>query len=140
MNKKVVLGFVAVFVVVAILDTIVNTVLMASVYAQTADLWRPEGEIKIWLIVICWIFFAFFFTFIFSKGYEGKGILEGVRYGLYVTGMMAIPVAYMTYAMMPVSYGLAFQWWIYAAIENVVAGSVLALIFGKQAPAPAPAA
>jgi hypothetical protein len=137
MNRKVLLGFVAVFVVVAIIDWIVNTMLMASVYAQIADLMRPEEEVKMWLIVICWIFFAFFFTFIFSKGYEGKGILEGVRYGLYVTGMMAIPAAYMTYATMPVPYGLAFQWWIYAAIENIIAGVVLALIFGKRTPAPA---
>ena len=137
MNKKVLLGFVAVFVVVAILEWIVNTVLMASAYAQMADLLRPEEEIKVWLIVICWIFFAFFFTFIFFKGYEGKGILEGVRYGLYIGGMVAIPVAYMTYATMPIPYGLAFQWWVYLTIESVVAGSVLALIFGKQAPAPA---
>ena len=95
MSKKLWLGFVAVFVVVAILDWIVNTMLMASAYASTMELWRPEGEIKLWVIFVCYAFFAFFFTFIFSKGYEGKGVWEGVRYGLYVSGMMAIPTAYM---------------------------------------------
>ena len=132
MSKKLWLGFVAVFVVVAILDWIVNTMLMASAYASTMELWRPEGEIKLWVIFVCYAFFAFFFTFIFSKGYEGKGVWEGVRYGLYVSGMMAIPTAYISYATMPLPYSLAFQWFIYTLVEDVAAGIVLALIFGKK--------
>jgi hypothetical protein len=132
MNKKVWMGFVAVYLVVAILDWIINTMLMASAYASTVELWRPEGEIKMWVIFVCYLFFAFFFTFIFSKGYEGKGIWEGVRYGLYVSGMMAIPAVYMSYATMPLPYAIAFQWFIYTSAEYVIAGVVLALIFGRK--------
>jgi len=136
MNRKIWLGFVAVYLVVAILDGIVNTMLMASAYGDTAELWRPEGEIKMWVIFVCYAFFAFFFTFIFSKGYEGKGIWEGVRYGLYVSGMMVIPAVYISYAMMPLPYSMAFQWFVYTSIEYIAAGVALALIFGKkQAPA-----
>jgi hypothetical protein len=132
MNKKLWFGFVAVYLVLAILDWIVNTMLMASAYASTTELWRPEGEIKMWVIFVCYAFFAFFFTFIFSKGYEGKGIWEGVRFGLYVSGLMAIPAAYISYAMMPLPYSLAFQWFIYTLVEYVAAGIVLAVIFGKK--------
>jgi hypothetical protein len=137
MNKKVWIGFVAVYLVVAVLDWVVNTMLMASAYASTMELWRPEGEIKMWVIFVCYLFFSFFFTFIFSKGYEGKGVWEGVRYGLYVSGMMVIPAAYMSYATMPLPYALAFQWFIYTSVEYVAAGIVLALIFGKKVPAAA---
>jgi len=135
MNKKFWIGFVVVFVVLAILDTIINTVLLAGVYQETASLWRPEAEIKIGVIVVGWAFLAFFFTLIFSKGYQGKGLWEGVRYGLYVTGLMAIPAAYMTYATMPVPYAMTFQWWVYAGITYVIMGVVLTFIYGKSAPA-----
>jgi hypothetical protein len=137
MTKKFWIGFVVVFVVVAILDSIVNMVLMMSVYRQTASLWRPEGEIMTWLVFVCYVSFAFFFTLIYAKGHEGKGPMEGVRYGVYVTGLMTVPAAYMTYATMPVPYPLALQWFIYGLIENVIAGIILTLIYGKVKARPA---
>jgi len=139
MKKAFWIGFVVVFVVLAILDTLTNTVLLSGVYAETASLWRPEADIKLGVIIVSWLFVAFFFTLIFSKGYQGKGILEGVRYGLYITGLVSIPMAYMTYATMPVPYGLTFQWWVYSGITYVIMGSALALIYGKK-PTAAPAA
>jgi len=139
MNKKLLLGFVGVFVVVFVLEFIINNYLMMSIYEQTAGLWRPPEEMKMWLVIICQLFFAFFFTFIFSKGYEGKGIGEGIRYGLYVTGLMTIPAAYVSYATMPVPYSLALGWFLYGTVENVVAGSVAALVFGKKETPKAPA-
>jgi hypothetical protein len=136
MNKSFWIGFVVVFVVLAILDTLTNTVLLSGVYDETASLWRPEAQIKIGVIVLSWAFIAFFFTLIFSKGYQGKGMWEGVRYGLYVTGMVSIPMAYMTYATMPVPYALTFQWWVYSGITFVIMGVLLALIYGKKVAAP----
>ena len=136
MNKKFWIGFVVVLVVLAILDTITNTLLLAGVYQETASLWRPEAEIKLGVVIISWVFIAFFFTLIFSKGYQGKGVLEGVRYGLYVTGLMVIPAAYLTYAIMPVPYGMTLQWWVYGGITYVILGTVLALIYGKTPSTP----
>lgn len=80
---------------------------------------------------------AFFFSFIFSKGYEGKGILEGVRYGLYIGIWMSIGMAYGTYAMIAIPDSLALQWFIYGVIEYVIYGILLALVFGKKQPAAA---
>lgn len=138
MNKKVWMGFVAVFVVTQILEYIVNMVLLDSLYKSVSELWRPEGEMKVWLFVVVGLFFSFFFTLIFSKGYEGKGIMEGVRYGLYVALMVVLPFSYGTYAMMPIPYSLALQWFLYGTVEYIIAGIVLALIFArKEAPAPA---
>jgi hypothetical protein len=76
---------------------------------------------------------AFFFTFIFSKGYEGKGIMEGVRYGLYIGIWMASGMAYGSYSMINIPYSLALQWFIYGIIEYIVYGIVLSLVYGKQA-------
>lgn len=135
MNKKTWIGFVAVFVTIAVLDFIVNMVLLSSTYQDESmkQLWRSQAEMKVWLFYVVYLFVAFFFSLIFSKGYEGKGIMEGMRYGFYVGMMMAVPMAYGSYAAMPITYALAFQWFIYGLIEYVIAGIVLALVWGKKA-------
>jgi hypothetical protein len=133
MTKKLWLGAVAVFVVIAVWETIVNMLLLSSAYAATANLWRPMAEMKIWLFYVIYLFVAFFFTLIFSKGYEGKGAVEGLRYGFYVGMMMAVPMAYGTYGSMPIPYSLALQWFLYELIKYVLCGTAVALVFGKQA-------
>ncbi len=132
MNKKTWLGFAVVFVVVFLLDWLIHGGLLSSIYKETEHLWRAEEEMKMGVMIIAQLFFAFFFTFIFSKGYEGKGIREGVRYGLYVSLMMNVPAAYGTYAVMDLPYSLPLQWFIYGTIEFIIAGIALALIFGKK--------
>ncbi|MDH3251254.1 MAG: hypothetical protein OEM41_00605 [Ignavibacteria bacterium] len=133
MNKKIWIGFVVVFVVISILEFIVNSVLLKGAYESTANLWRPVAEMKIWLFYVVYAFQAFFLTLIFSKGYEGKGVAEGARFGLYVGLLFAIPMAYGSYAAMPITYSLALQWFLYGLAEFVIVGIVLALVFGKQA-------
>ncbi len=133
MNKKLWLGVLVVFVVLAVCETIVNMLLMSSAYMATAALWRPQAEMKVWLFYVIYVFVAFFFTLIFSKGYEGKGVAEGLRYGFYVGMMMAVPMAYGTYASMPVPYSLALQWFLYGLVEYMLCGVAVAVVYGKQA-------
>ena len=133
MNKKVMMGALGVFVWMAVWEAIVNMGLLSEDYMATAQLWRPQAEMKIYIFYIIYVFVAYFLSTIFSKGYEGKGTAEGVRFGLYVGLLMAVPMAYGTYAVMPIPYSLALKWFIFGLIEYVVAGVILASVFGKQA-------
>jgi hypothetical protein len=137
MNKKLLIGFVLVYVVFTGLDMVVNTVLLAPGYESVSHLFRPNDEVPMWVIFVAYLFLAFFFTLIFSKGYEGKGIMEGVRYGFYVGMMAMLPFNYVSYAVMPIPYSLAFQGFLYGTVELVICGIVLALVFGKKEPGPA---
>lgn len=134
MNKKLWLGFIAVFVITFALDYLIHNVILSPIYSSEAlkQIWRPDMESKMWIFPVTGIFFSFFFTLIFSKGYEGKGIVEGVRYGLYVSLMVNIPAAYSTYAMFPFPYSLALQWFLYGTVELIIAGVVLAMIYGMK--------
>lgn len=131
MNKKLWTGFIVVFIVYFFLDYLVNGVILQSTYMMenVAKLMRPEADIQIWLIIVVDLFYTFFFTLIFSKGFENKGVMEGVRYGLYVGLMVSVPMAYGTFAVMPVPYSLAFQWFIYGLLTNIICGVVLSFIF-----------
>jgi hypothetical protein len=132
MNKKLLIGFVVVLFLAFALDFISNTVLMKDEYEATAPLWRKPEEMKWGVVIISELFFAFFFTFIFSRGYEGKGIMEGVRYGLYVALMMMVPAAYMTYATMPVPYSLSLKWFLSGTVQYMIYGAALSLVYGMK--------
>ena len=94
MNKIVWLGFVAAFVVVEVLEMIVNFLVLGSVYQSTASIWRPDMKSKMWIFHVVMLIQAFFFSFIFSKGFENKGLAEGVRYGTYVGAWLGVGKAY----------------------------------------------
>ena len=75
---------------------------------------------------------SFFFTLIFSKGYEGKGIAEGMRYGLYTGIWLSIGMAYGTYGMVAVPYGLTLEWFVLGVLSYIVMGIVASLVYGKK--------
>ena len=96
------------------------------------SLWRTDMQSRMWIYHVLTLIGAFFFTFIFSKGYEGKGLAEGARYGLYIGIWMSAGWAYGTYAMIAIPYSLALQWFIYGVIANVLYGVVLAWLFARK--------
>ena len=124
MNKKLWTTFIVVFVVYFILDWLINGVLLHSTYMaeDVAKIMRPEVDVNsnMWIIIICDLFYTFFFTLIFSKGFENKGWMEGVRFGFYVGLMVSLPMAYITYAVQPIPYSLALQWFIYGTLSNII--------------------
>jgi hypothetical protein len=129
MKKKIWIGFVTVFVTTQIIEGFVTFILLDPIYSANSTIWRPIAEMKLWMLPMSGMFFSFFFVFIFAKGYEGKGVLEGVRFGFYVALMVALPNAYANYAIMQIPYALALQWFIFGTIEYVIAGAMLSGVF-----------
>ena len=142
MNKKLWIGFIVIFISMAVLNIIIHGFILSSTYQteEVSKIMRSEAEMNsmMWIYYVVYIIQAFFFTFIFAKGYEGKGIMEGVRYGLYMGFLMATPMAYASYAMYPMPYSLALQWFIYGIIQYIILGIIIALVYGKK-PATTPA-
>jgi len=143
MNKKLWIGFIVIFIAMAVLNMIIHGFILSSMYQtdEVSKIMRPESEMNsmMWIYYVVYIIQAFFFTFVFSKGYEGKGIMEGVRYGLYMGLLMATPMAYASYAMYPMPYSLALQWFIYGIIQYIILGVIIALVYkNKPAVTPAP--
>ena len=141
MNKKLWIGFIAVYVGWNLLDLVIHAGLLSGAYQsdEMMRVWRPDMMSKLWIFYIVSAFTSFFFTLIFSKWYKGKGIVEGIQYGVYMGLLMATPMAYSSYAMYPIPYSLALQWFIYGMVQYVVLGIVVSMIFGKK-PADAPVA
>ena len=141
MGKKFWIAFIAVYVALAITDYLIHGVILSSTYAspELSHLWRPEMMQKMWIFYLVYLFMAYAFTWIFSKGYEGKGTGEGLRYGFFVGLLTSTPMAYMSYVTYPIPYSLAMQWFLYGMVQAIVLGLVVAMVYGRPSGAPKPA-
>lgn len=87
-KKKFIISVISVYVVFEILNFVIHGVLLSSTYMSDAlaGVFRPQAEMQslMWVMWITDLVWAFFFVFFFTKGYENKGIMEGVRYGIYI--------------------------------------------------------
>ena len=135
--KKLLIGTVAVFVFFELYEFLVHGVILKSTYESLSSLWRPDMMDKMYVIHIIALITAFFFTLIFDKGREGKGVMEGVRYGFYMGMILAVGMAYGSYSMYPIPYSLALQWFLYGLVEYVIAGVVVAYVYQMKDAAPA---
>lgn len=132
MNKKVGIGALVVFVIIGVFGYIIHGLLLSAEYEATASLWRPMAEMKMWIFYVGYVFIAYFFTLVFSKGYEGKGLMEGVRYGTYIAMIVSLPAAYGMYGMMEVPYSLALKWFLGGWVEFILCGIALTFVFGSK--------
>jgi hypothetical protein len=103
---------------------------LAPVYEQTKTLWRSVTEMQSLGSTYAEITIAIgiVLSFIFAKGYRGKGIGEGIRYGFYI-GLLLGLSHFALYLALPISMELAVKWLFGWVIEGVLVGITLALTF-----------
>jgi hypothetical protein len=131
MTKKFWMAFIAVFITGVILNMIIYGLALGSAFSSL-PVWRADMKDLQWIYMVIALVGSFFFTLIFSKGYEGKGIAEGIRYGLYTGIWLSIGMAYGTYGMVAVPYGLTLEWFILGVLSYIVMGIVASLVYGKK--------
>lgn len=129
--KRFIRASLAVFLAFEAIDFMVHVVILGKTYAALAHLWRPDMMSKMWLMHAGSFILAFLFTYIFIRGYENKGLAEGVRYGIIIGLFMNIPYAFYEYAMYPLPLSLCLQWFVYGMIEFIICGMIVAAIYKR---------
>lgn len=130
MNKKnFILTSIVVFVVFQAVNFIIHSLILRNAYMATQQIWRPDMMQKMWIIYVTSLIFSFLFVYVFSRGYEGRGIAEGVRYGLIVGLLLNVVGAFNQWAVYPIPFGMALQWFIYGVIQIIICGIVAAALF-----------
>jgi len=135
-TKRLVVAWIVVYVVGNLLDFLIHGVIMRATYESAAlkPIWRPDMESKMWIMYVIGVITWLLFVYIFVRGYENRGLAEGVRYGIIMGLFVGLPFAYGSYVMIPIPYSLALQWFIYTFIEMIVAGVVVAAIYKPPLP------
>jgi hypothetical protein len=108
---------------------LVHNVLLGPVYESIKSVWREDMMDIMWIMYIADFIFSFFFVYIFTFGYKGRGFMEGIRYGLFVGGLMIIPGMLNQYTVYNLPFSLIIQWIIYGVIQTTIIGVVVSLIY-----------
>ena len=129
--KRYVLASLAVFFACSIMEILIHGVALKSLYEASRSIWRTEADMqsKQWIMPVVGVFTSFVFTYLFAVGYEGKGIKEGVRFGALIGFYTALPMAFITYAVLPMPYELAVGWFVFAVIETILAGMLASIVY-----------
>jgi hypothetical protein len=137
-TKKWVITSLVIFVVATLLDFIIHMLILGGAYEATSHIWRPEAEMNsmMWFMWLSGLIWSFLFVYIFAKGYEGRGIMEGVRFGLVIGLFFMISMSLGNYVTLPIPFSLALYWFIFGVIEIIILG-ILASILYKPVTAPA---
>jgi hypothetical protein len=131
-TKRFALATIAAFIFIFVFEFLYHGHLLKSAYEATSDLWRPEAEMKDFMH-ICFIvkfLVAATMTYIFTRHYEGKGIMEGVRFGAMIGFLMGIS-QFSMYAYMPIPMTLGLAWFVGSFIEMTGVGMIIALTYRK---------
>ena len=134
--KRYLAASVAVFAFSMALGYLVHGVILQSTYQSIQGVWRTDMQSKMWINTLVALLVSFLAVYIFTKGYEGKGIMEGLRFGLVIGLFLSIPAAYGTYMIIPIPYYLALEWFLYGTAQWVILGAVAAAVYKPLAAAP----
>lgn len=133
MNKKRYwLATLVVFIFIFFYDWIFHGVVLRDLYMATASLWRTHEVMQMFFgwIIAGQLLLSIMFCWIFTKGYQQRGLLEGVRYGLYIGILMSAPEM-IRYAVQPISLTLLWSWIGGGILEFIIAGIITAAIYRK---------
>jgi len=130
--KRLIMATLGVFVFILASDFVIHQLILGSTYHEFPSLWRSEEEMKSYMLymLIGQFLIAKFFTLIFAKGYEGKGVGEGLRFGMLI-GPFAVAPSFIQYAVYPLPSILLWSWVGLGLIQSILAGLVVGILYKK---------
>ena len=131
MGKKFWISVVAMFVVSMLIGMVVHGMLLGPEYMKLTSLFRPEADQQkyFWAMLLAHVFIAVSFTWIYLRGRESRPFVgQGVRYGIAVALLTAVPVYLIYYAVQPMPLDLIVKQIVFDTLGYIVMGVVLAWI------------
>ena len=133
-TKRFWMAFVAAYLVYQVLGFLIHVVWLDSDYQELAAIFRPKEQMDqmMWITFITSAVMTLMFCYIFTRGYENRGIGEGVRYGLYMGLFFMTMQAYDSYVFYPLPYHLALKWFVAGMLVFIAMGSVVSLVYKNE--------
>lgn len=120
--KRIVLAVLAVFVAWSVMDIVIHGLILGPTYMDTAQMWRPEKEMKMGLMRFVVFVSAITFVSLYSCFVGKKSVGRGLAFGLVFGVGVGISMGYGTYAVQPIPYNIALTWFLGTIAETSVAG------------------
>ncbi len=133
--KRLIVAAIVIFVVAQALELVVDNVILKKAYDSLKSLWRPDMASKMWVSYVMGLLASFMFAYVFIKGREGKGIQEGVRFGIIIWLFTIVPFNIEIWVIFPIPYMLVLKWLIFGLLTSLIGGILAAVIYKPAAPA-----
>jgi len=133
--KKLGIAILATYVFLLVTNYLIHAVWLMPVYQESQSSWRPLEDIvrKTWILWIGQLVFAAAFCYIYTRGLEAKHWMgQGLRYGILMALLVAIPATLNNYVVYRVRYPLALEWMAAGAVQMMVMGFIVAAIYRKH--------
>jgi len=131
--KRIFLASLVIYVVFQGLGYLMDHVFLKGDYDQLKSLWRPNMTSRMWVLYVVGLLVAFLFTYIFVKGREGKGIQEGVRFGIIIWLFTIVPYNLELWVIFPIPHQLIVKWMLFGLLSSLIGGILAAVIYEPAA-------
>lgn len=133
MNKvRLILTIIVVFVVANFTGFFIHGIWLKQDYLPIAQHYRPDDQIKMPFIVLGYLSFAIGAVLVYARGVEDKPVLgQGLRFGLLLFLILAVPSFFIAYAVQPVPAVLMSKQVLAELANKLLIGVVTALVYGK---------
>ena len=132
MNRsRLALAALASWVVYLGVSFLVHAVLLKNIYLQHASAMRPEVEANAILpLGFGFALLGFFaFAYLYARGCQGRGVAEGIQFGLLAGVIVCCFGTIWDYMVWPVSPTLAALWMIDYMLEFALYGAIVGALY-----------
>ena len=133
--KKLALAVLVGYLVLFGLGYVIHTIWLGPTYASLPDTWRLMDQMqrKMWIMWVGNLLFAVMFAYVYTRGMENKPWMgQGIRYGILMTLLVAIPTTLSEYVVYRIPYTLAIKWIAAGALQCIVLGVIVAFFCKKE--------
>jgi len=128
--KKLIPTIVVVFIAANIFGFLIHAVLLKADYLPIAGYYRPMGQEKMLFLVLAYLSFAIGSVWVYAKGVENKSWLgQGIRFGIAMWLILAIPSFFIAYAVQPVPGMLVAKQVLFEGIDKILLGIITAALY-----------
>ncbi|HEY0431395.1 MAG TPA: hypothetical protein VGC61_06240 [Pyrinomonadaceae bacterium] len=130
--KKFIPTVIVVFIVANILGFFIHGILLKADYLPIAGYYRPRGEEKVLFASLAYLAFAIGSVWVYAMGVEDKNwIGQGIRFGIAIWLVLAVPSFLIAYAVQPVPGMLAAKQVLFEGVDKVVLGILTAALYRR---------
>ena len=128
--KKGIPTIIVVFIVANVFGFLIHAILLKPDYMPLAAHYRAMGEEKMLFISLAYLSFAIGSVWVYAKGVEDKSWLgQGIRFGIAMWLVLAIPSFLIAYAVQPVPGMLVVKQVLFEGVDKVLLGILTAALY-----------
>jgi hypothetical protein len=128
--KKLIPTIIVVFIAANVFGFVIHAILLKPDYLPLASHYRAMGEEKMLFISLAYLSFAIGSVWVYAKGVENKSWLgQGIRFGIAMWLILAIPSFFIAYAVQPVPGMLVVKQVLFEGVDKILLGLITAALY-----------